>query len=130
YPEYNPAFPAEPTETIPDSVTGIWREFYTYYGMKRGHHPHARAGATTTSIMSWANFPLLDDIATLTPRPILFIVGENATSRFFSDDAYAAASQPKELMVIAGANHVDLYDDLTKIPFDKLESFFNEAFNN
>lgn len=70
------------------------------------------------------NFPLLSQIDRISPRPILFVIGENAHSRYFSEDAYAQAAEPKELLVIPDTNHVDLYDKLDKIPFDKLETFF------
>ena len=58
--------------------------------------------------------------------PVLLIHGEKAHSRYFSETAYAAAAEPKELMIIPGANHVDLYDRVDVIPFDKLASFFNQ----
>ena len=74
--------------------------------------------------MSFMNFNLLDNIKRISPRPIMFIVGENALSRFFSDDAYKEANEPKELVVIENCNHVDLYDDVNKIPFNKVEEFF------
>ena len=70
------------------------------------------------------NFPLLDHIETISPRPILFVMGENAHSRYFTEDAYKAAAEPKELVVVKGARHIDLYDRKDLIPFDKLESFF------
>ena len=63
-------------------------------------------------------------INTISPRPILFIIGENAHSRYFSEDAYKKASEPKELIIVPGARHIDLYDRIDMIPFDKLESFF------
>jgi fermentation-respiration switch protein FrsA (DUF1100 family) len=63
-------------------------------------------------------------IAEISPRPILLIHGEKAHSRYFSETAYAAATQPKELMIIPGANHTDLYDRVDVIPFDKLTTFF------
>ena len=63
---------------------------------------------------------------TISPRPILFVVGENAHSRYFSEDAYKKAAEPKELYVVKGARHIDLYDRVDLIPFDKLEKFFNE----
>ncbi|MPN33691.1 hypothetical protein SDC9_181182 [bioreactor metagenome] len=63
-------------------------------------------------------------IETISPRPILFIIGENAHSRYFSEDAYEMAAEPKELYVVPGARHIDLYDRIDMIPFDKLESFF------
>lgn len=62
----------------------------------------------------------------ISPRPILLIAGENAHSRYFSEDAYKAAAEPKELMIIRNANHVDLYDRMDKIPFDKISEFFNK----
>ena len=70
------------------------------------------------------NMPILTYIAEISPRPILFVHGEKAHSRYFSETAYAAAAQPKELLIIPGANHVDLYDRVDVIPFDKLTSFF------
>ena len=73
-------------------------------------------------------FPTSGHIDTISPRPILFIVGENAHSRPFTDEAYAAAGEPKEIYVVPNANHVDLYDDVTKIPFDKIEEFLNGVF--
>ena len=72
------------------------------------------------------NMPLLTYIKEISPRPILLVAGENAHSRYFSEDAYAAAAEPKELVIIEGANHVDLYDRVDKIPFDKLASFFEQ----
>ena len=60
------------------------------------------------------------------PRPILFIIGEKAHSRYFTEDAYKAAAEPKELYVVKDARHIDLYDRTDSIPFDKLTSFFKE----
>ena len=54
------------------------------------------------------------------------IAGESAHSRYYSEDAYAAAQEPKELVIVPGADHVDLYDNFEKIPFDKLEAFFKK----
>jgi fermentation-respiration switch protein FrsA (DUF1100 family) len=70
--------------------------------------------------------PILTYIKEISPRPVLIIAGENAHSRYFSEDAYNMAAEPKELMIIPKAVHVDLYDKIDIIPFDKLESFFNE----
>ncbi|MGL5721654.1 MAG: alpha/beta hydrolase [Brevinema sp.] len=130
-PEYNSFFPAEPADTIPAGMDEIGAEFFSYYGLKRGHHPHARGGKTTTSRLAWMNFQSLSQITSISPRPILFIAGDIAHSRSFSEIAYAAAAQPKELYIASNNTmHIDLYDDINKIPFAKLESFFNEAFNN
>ena len=66
----------------------------------------------------------MTNIKEVSPRPILLVAGENAHSRYYSEDAYAAAQEPKELVIVPGADHVDLYDNFDKIPFDKLEAFF------
>ena len=68
------------------------------------------------------NFPLLTYVAEISPRPLLLIHGEMAHSRYFSETAYKAAAEPKELMIIKGANHVDLYDqvNLRKFTLHKL----------
>ena len=71
------------------------------------------------------NFPLLSYIDEISPRPILFVVGDRAHSRFFSENAYAAAAEPKEMVVVEDAEHIDLYDRTDRIPFDKLADFFN-----
>ena len=72
------------------------------------------------------NFFPFANIELLSPRPVLFIAGEHAHSRYFSEDAYKLASEPKELYIVPNAGHVDLYDRTNLIPFDKLESFFKE----
>lgn len=126
YPEYIPSFPEEAATQIPDDMQGIWREFFEFYATKRGHHPSARGGFTSTSDLSFLNYPLLNYIDEISPRPILLIVGEQAESRFFSDVAYKNAAEPKELFVVPNCNHVDLYDDTSKIPFDKIEKFLKE----
>ena len=71
------------------------------------------------------NFPLLTYIREIAPRPILLVAGDAAHSRYFSEDAYKAAAEPKELLIIPNANHVDLYDRLDKIPFDAIVRFFD-----
>ena len=70
--------------------------------------------------------PILTYIKEISPRPILFIHGERAHSRYFSETAYAAAAEPKELLIVPGASHVDLYDRLDRIPFDRIAGFFDE----
>ena len=94
--------------------------------MKRGFHPNSIAAFTVVSDMAFMNFPLLNYIETISPRPILFIMGENAHSRYFTEDAYKRAAEPKELVIVPGARHIDLYDRTDMIPFDKLESFFTK----
>lgn len=107
-------------------------DYHDYYMTKRGYHKRAVNSGnawTQTTPMSFMNFPLLTYIKEISPRPILFIHGEKAHSRYFSEDAYKAAAEPKELLIIPGANHVDLYDRVQVIPFDKITRFFNEHLN-
>jgi len=119
-------FPGEPVDSIPEGLDPISSEFWEYYAMERGHHPRSHGPFTQTSNMAFMNFPLLNYIETISPRPILFIMGENAHSRYFTEDAYERAAEPKELYVVPGARHIDLYDRTDMIPFDKLEAFFTE----
>lgn len=106
------------------------QEYAGYYKDKqRGFHSRAinsNASWTLTTPLSFMNMPLLSYIDEISPRPTLLIHGEKAHSRYFSETAYAAAAEPKELLIIPDANHVDLYDQLDKIPFDKINSFFNQ----
>ena len=110
----------------------IEREFYEFYRTQRGEFTPEGATPTTTthptlsSNVKFMNFYPFEDIETISPRPMLFITGENAHSREFSEDAYRLAAEPKELYIVPGAGHVDLYDRVGLIPFDKLESFFKE----
>lgn len=125
-PEYIPTYPEAPTEEIPEVLEGIWAEFYSFYGLERGHHPRALGGFTTTSNLAFYNFQLLGHLNMLT-QPVLFMAGENAETRSISEAAYEQAASPaKDLIIVPDANHVDLYDDTTKIPFDDLTVFFNE----
>lgn len=104
-------------------------EYHDYYMTPRGYHPRAVNSGnswTQTTPLSFMNMPILTYIAEISPRPVLFIHGEKAHSRYFSETAYAAAAEPKELMIIPGANHTDLYDKEDVIPFDTLTSFFNQ----
>ncbi len=114
-------------EKIDDKTDPITREFYEYYKMPRGQHVNATTNFTVTSDYSFMNFPLMTYIKSISPRPILFIIGEHAHSRYFSEDAYEMAAEPKELYVVSGAGHVDLYDRPNYIPFDKLATFFTSS---
>lgn len=108
----------------------IQREFYDFYRTPRGEFtpasstPRLTTHPTLTSNVKFMNFYPFNDIETISPRPMLFISGDQAHSREFSEDAYKRAAEPKELVWIKGAGHVDLYDRVDLIPFDKLTSFF------
>lgn len=124
---YRTSYPEEPVEQVPEGLDPVTEEFFGFYGTARGHHPNARGNVTDASMADIMNFPSLTHINEIAPRPILFVVGENAHSRGFSDAAYENAAEPKEIHIVPGANHVDLYDDVDKIPFDKIEAFLKEA---
>ncbi|KKL19586.1 hypothetical protein LCGC14_2463970, partial [marine sediment metagenome] len=104
-------------------------DYHEYYMTPRGYHPRAvnsgNAWSQTTPL-SFMNMPILTYIKEISPRPILFIHGGKAHSRYFSETAYENAAEPKELMIIPGASHIDLYDQMDVIPFDKLTSFFKQ----
>ena len=103
-------------------------EYANYYKTPRGFHPRAinsNGSWSLTTPLSFMNMPILTYIAEISPRPILFIHGEKAHSRYFSETAYAAAAEPKELLIVPNANHVDLYDRMDKIPFEKIAAFFD-----
>jgi fermentation-respiration switch protein FrsA (DUF1100 family) len=119
-------FPNEPAASIPDGLDPITSEFFEYYAMERGHHPRSHGPFTMTSNLAFMNFPLMNYIKSISPRPILFIIGEKAHSRYFTEDAYKMAAEPKELYIVPGARHIDLYDRTDMIPFDKLTSFFTQ----
>ncbi|EMD98903.1 prolyl oligopeptidase family serine peptidase [Pseudomonas stutzeri] len=104
-------------------------DYHDYYRTPRGYHPRAVNSGnawTITTPLSFMNMPLLTYIEEISPRPVLLIHGENAHSRYFSETAYEAAAEPKELLIVPGASHVDLYDQLDKIPFDRITAFFGE----
>ncbi|WP_338878384.1 alpha/beta hydrolase [Achromobacter veterisilvae] len=110
----------------------IEREFYEFYRKPRGEFTPAGAtpGTTThptlTSNVKFMNFYPFNDIETISPRPLLFITGDRAHSREFSEDAYRRAAEPKELVWVRGAGHVDLYDRVNLIPWDRLTAFFQK----
>ena len=121
------AYPDAPLDEVPDNIQGLNREWWTFYATKRGWHPNARTNSNSISMADMITFPGTHHIADISPRPILFITGDIAHSRGMSEEAYARAAEPKELYVAQGdVMHIDLYDDVTKIPFDKIESFFKE----
>jgi fermentation-respiration switch protein FrsA (DUF1100 family) len=121
-------FPSAPVDQVPEGLNPIMAEFFEYYGTPRGHHPNAQGSFTMTSAYGFMNFPLMNYLEDVSPRPILFIVGEHGHSNYYSEEAFEQAAEPKELYVVPGAQHIDLYDggDQNYIPYDKLELFFNE----
>ncbi|OZY41392.1 hypothetical protein CJF43_14010 [Pseudomonas fragi] len=118
---------------LDENTHPIQREFYDFYRTPRGEYTPASSSKaltthpTLTSNIKFMNFYPFNDIETISPRPMLFITGADAHSREFSEEAYKLAGQPKELVIIPGAGHVDLYDRVDLIPFDKLASFFQTS---
>ncbi|EOI3444634.1 alpha/beta hydrolase [Cronobacter turicensis] len=115
---------------IDENTSAIEKEFYDFYRTPRGEFtpkgstPALTTHPTLTSNVKFMNFYPFNDIETISPRPMLFITGDQAHSKEFSEDAYRRAAQPKELYVVPNAGHVDLYDRTDLIPFAKLTSFF------
>jgi uncharacterized protein len=111
----------------------IQREFYDFYRTPRGEFtpagssPEITTHPTLTSNVKFMNFYPFNDIETIAPRPMLFIAGDQAHSREFSEEAYRLAGQPKKLLWVKGAGHVDLYDRTDLIPFAELGAFFKNS---
>lgn len=119
-------------DELDDNAPPIAREFYDFYRTPRGEYTPVGSSRkltthpTLTSNVKFMNFYPFNDIETISPRPLLFITGENAHSREFSEKGFKLAAEPKELFIVPGAGHVDLYDRVGLIPWDKLAAFFTE----
>ena len=114
-------------ESLPQNPNPVLAAFFDYYRTPRGFHPrsiNSTTAWTATTPMSFFSFPMYANIDMISPRPILLVAGENAHSRYYSEDVSEMASEPKEVLIVPGADHVDLYDRVDKIPFDKLTEFF------
>jgi len=118
---------------LTDDTHPIQREFFDFYRTPRGEFtpagssPELTTHPTLTSNIKFMNFYPFADIETISPRPLLFIAGQNAHSREFSEEAFRLAGEPKELYIVPNAGHVDLYDRVNLIPFDKLTQFFQNG---
>ncbi|KAH7078639.1 Alpha/Beta hydrolase protein [Paraphoma chrysanthemicola] len=116
--------------TITNESTTIDREFYDFYRTSRGEYtppgsfPNITTGTAISSSVKLANFYPFNNIEDISPRPLLFISGDHAHSREFSENAYRLAAEPKELLWIPGAGHVDLYDRVDLIPWGRITEFF------
>lgn len=120
------------THTLDAKTDPIQQEFYDFYRTTRGaaagkdQDMNTTTHPTFTSAVKFMNFYPFEDIETISPRPMLFITGDQAHSKEFSEDAYRRAAEPKELYYVKGAGHVDLYDKTDLIPFAKLTEFFKK----
>lgn len=116
---------------LPEKLTGdepqFVKDYYGYYKTPRGFHKrsiNSNGNWNMTSSLSLINLPILA-YSNEIKSAVLMVHGENAHSRYFSEDAFKKLKgDNKELLIVKDANHVDLYDNLEKIPFDKIETFF------
>ncbi|HKO76690.1 MAG TPA: alpha/beta hydrolase [Flavobacterium sp.] len=125
--------PADGSRNLPEKLKGdepqFVKEYFDYYRTPRGFHANSvnsNGAWLVTNPISFMNMPILTYVKEISSRPMLLIAGENAHSRYFSEDIYKVANEPKELIIIPNAVHVDLYDKVDVIPFDKLDAFFKE----
>lgn len=117
-------------DPLPDDAPQFVRDYHDYYKTSRGFHDrsgNSTDGWNATGTISFMNQPLLA-MAGEIDTPVLLVHGEKAHSRYFSEGAFAQLKgDNKELVIIPGANHVDLYDNRSAIPFDRLEAFFDNS---
>lgn len=116
-------------DPLPADAPQFVKDYYDYYKTKRGYHPrslNSNDGWNVTSALSFTNMPLLA-YADEVESPVLIIHGEKAHSRYFSEDVFKKLKgNNKELLIVPGANHTDLYDNMDKIPFPKIAAFFHK----
>ncbi|WP_367342099.1 alpha/beta hydrolase [Limosilactobacillus sp.] len=112
---------------VEDNPNPVLKEFADFYAQPRGYAHNATAEHTLSSNLAFMNYELLDHLEDISPRPVLLIAGDQAHSLYFSQDAYKQLKDPKELYLVPGAGHVDLYDKLDLIPFDKIEDFLKKS---
>ncbi len=105
------------------------KDYYDYYKTERGYHPrsiNSGQGWNVTSSLAFLNAPILA-YASEIRSAVLIVHGEKAHSRYFGEDTYKLLNgKNKELLIVPNANHTDLYDNTTVIPFDKITSFFEQ----
>ena len=106
------------------------KESNDFYRTSRGFVQENDRRTTPVSYAKFMNFFPLEKLDSISPRPILFVVGEIAPSKSYTDKAYQSAAQPKELFVVKGANRTDLYDRINMIPWEKLSDFFSKNLSN
>lgn len=116
-------------DPLPEDAPQFVKDYHAYYKTPRGYHKrslNSNGGWNKTSSLPFINMPILA-YSNEIRSAVLLIHGEKAHSRYFSEDAFKALQGPnKELLIIPGATHVDLYDNPEAIPFDKLEQFYKE----
>jgi len=114
-------------ETIDGKSSEKDKDIFAYYGTERSRHPRASSSVDAAAGQALANFYPFAQIDLIAPRAVLFIVGEKAYSRYFSEDVFLTAEDPKELYSVPNAGHTDLYDNPKMIPFDVMAKFFENT---
>lgn len=116
-------------DPLPEDAPQFVKDYYAYYKTPRGYHSrslNSNGGWNVTSSLSFLNMPILQ-YSNEIRSAVLLVHGEKAHSRYFSETAYSKLTgDNKELLIIPGANHTDLYDQMDIIPFEKLNAFFTE----
>lgn len=116
-------------DPLPEDAPQFVKDYYAYYKTPRDYHPrslNSNGGWNVTSSLSFLNMPILQ-YASEIRSAVLLVHGEKAHSRYFSEGVYEKLTgENKELLIIPGANHTDLYDRMDVIPFDKLDAFFRD----
>ena len=117
-------------DPLPEDAPQFVKDYYAYYKTPRGYHSrslNSNGGWNVTSSLSFLNMPILQYSSEIRSA-VLLVHGEKAHSRYFSETAYSKLTgDNKELLIIPGASHTDLYDQLDAIPFEKLKAFFSES---
>ena len=115
------------SDTLPEDAPQFLKDYHAYYKTPRGYHArslNSNGGWNKTSALSFVNAKLLEYAGEIR-TPVLIVHGEKAHSRYFGEDAFKMLKgDNKELLIVRGANHTDLYDQMDKIPFGRIESFF------
>ena len=116
-------------DKLPEDAPQFVKDYFAYYKTERGYHPrslNSNAGWNKTSALSFVNMPLLAYAGEIRSA-VLLVHGEKAHSRYFSDDAFKMLKgENKKLVIVPGASHTDLYDQMDKIPFDEIKAFLKE----
>lgn len=118
-------FPAD----LPEDADSVTKEFFQYYRVRAFHPRSVNSNSAWTATTPWGyyNFGLQAHIETISPRPALIVTGEKAHSRYMAEASYEKLKDPKELVIVPGATHTDLYDQEKYIPFDKFAKFFKDS---
>lgn len=116
-------------DPLPEDAPQFVKDYYAYYKTPRGYHKNSvnsNAGWTVTSSLAMVNMPMLAYVEEI-ENPVLLVHGEKAHSRYFSEDVFKKLKgDNKELVIVPDASHTDLYDNMQKIPFEKIKTFFDK----